>query len=78
MKKNKMFLSIDIEADGNSPIVSSMLSFAIIAMTIDKFFVDSFTRNLELQVNSRPDPQTTAWWNSSALCRLMFINGGTL
>ena len=65
MPKQELILSIDIEANGPSPITNSMLSFAVAAFTLDKHLIGTFSRNLEERPGTSPDPGTVVWWNRS-------------
>jgi hypothetical protein len=62
MKYDEIYLSLDIEADGRVPGISSMLSFGIAAYDIDKNYLGSFERNLELLPNAKPHPETDKFW----------------
>jgi hypothetical protein len=64
-KKSEIFISIDIEADGRVPGLSSMLSFAAAAYDYEKNLLGTFERNLELLPNAQPHPDTTAFWNET-------------
>ena len=60
----EIYVSTDIEADGPIPGPHSMLSFASVAMRIDKTIVDEFTANLLPLPNASPHPRTMLWWES--------------
>jgi hypothetical protein len=75
MKRTKeIYLSVDIEADGPIPGLSSMLSFGVAAFKLDAPDpykpLMTFSANLEaLEVSHKddfpicgPDPDTMAWW----------------
>lgn len=65
MSKKELFLSIDIEANGPSPLTNSMLSFAVAAFTLEKHLVAVFSVNLEERPGTTPDKKTMKWWNST-------------
>ncbi|HQU43981.1 MAG TPA: hypothetical protein PK867_14275 [Pirellulales bacterium] len=69
----EIYVSTDIESDGPIPGPHSMLSFASAAFTADKTLVSTFSRNLEMLPDAKPDPRTAAWWQSQpaawAACR---------
>lgn len=64
-KTPEIFVSVDIEADGRVPGLSSMLSFAGAAFTIEKKLLGTFSANLELLPEGVPHPETTQFWNES-------------
>ncbi len=55
MSKKEIYISVDIEADGRAPGLSSMLSFGAAAYRLDKTLVGTFSRNLELLPDARPE-----------------------
>lgn len=59
---SELFVSVDIEADGRIPGVSSMLSFGSAAFTIEKQLVACFERNIEALPEAQPDAEVMAWW----------------
>lgn len=59
----------DIEADGNFPGLSSMLSFATAAFDIDKNLLGTFEVNLDLLPNAKPSTDTMKFWNSTELTK---------
>jgi hypothetical protein len=61
-RKPELFISMDIEADGRVPGLSSMLSFGAAAFTLDKELIGSFSRNLRLLPEASPEPDTMAFW----------------
>jgi hypothetical protein len=69
----EVYVSTDIEADGPTPGLNSMLSFASAAYTADKKLLATFTANLETLPDALPDPVTTKWWETQpeawAACR---------
>lgn len=64
-KKQDIYASVDIEADGRVPGLSSMLSFATALYDIDKNLLGTFTRNLELLPGAKPEQSTENFWNES-------------
>eukprot|EP01120_Amphizonella_sp_Union-15-10_P003345 TRINITY_DN13767_c0_g1_i1.p1 TRINITY_DN13767_c0_g1~~TRINITY_DN13767_c0_g1_i1.p1 ORF type:complete len:259 (+),score=43.03 TRINITY_DN13767_c0_g1_i1:92-778(+) len=56
----------DIEADGKVPGLSSMLSFASVAITIDKQVIGTFEKNLDFLEGAKSDPETLQWWQTTA------------
>lgn len=65
MKNEEIYLSLDIEADGRVPGISSMLSFGLAAYNIDKEYLGSFERNLDLLPNAKPHPETEKFWEDN-------------
>ena len=65
MTYDEIYLSIDIEADGRVPGISSMLSFGIAAIDIEKNYLGSFERNLNLLPNAKPHPETDKFWEDN-------------
>ena len=66
MTDNKeIYISLDIEANGPSPGLYSMLSFGAVAFEIkDKNYLvlDTFYATLDVLDNSREYPETMEWW----------------
>ena len=60
----EIYISTDIETNGQSPGHFSMLSFGSVAFTLDKKIISTFERNLELLPNANEDPQTMEWWKT--------------
>ncbi len=58
------FVVTDIEADGHSPLTSSMLSFASVACDVTGRVIDEFEAVLTPRPDRAPDPATTAWWQT--------------
>ena len=58
----EIYVSTDIEADGPIPGPHSMLSFASVALTLEKQVVGTFSANLELLPGAEGHPDTMAWW----------------
>ncbi len=60
----EIYVSTDVETDGPIPGPNSMLSFGSAAFTPDGELVSTFSANLELLPDARPDPKTAEWWRS--------------
>ena len=58
------FVVTDIEADGPSPLESSMLSFASVACDVTGTVLDEFEAVLEQRSDRQPNPMTMAWWKT--------------
>ena len=58
------FVVTDIEADGPSPLGSSMLSFASVACDIEGKVLSEFEAVLEPRSDRAPHPDTMAWWQT--------------
>jgi hypothetical protein len=58
------FVVTDIEADGPSPLGSSMLSFASVACDVTGHVLDEFEAVLEPRSDRKPHPDTMAWWQT--------------
>lgn len=56
------FVVTDIEADGHTPLDSSMLSFASVAIDGKGTVLSEFEAVLAPRPDRRPNPATTAWW----------------
>src|SRR5690242_13943494 len=56
------FVVTGIEADGPSPLGSSMLSFASVACDVAGHVLDEFEVVLERRSDRAPHPDTMAWW----------------
>ncbi|MCK9529503.1 MAG: exonuclease [Gammaproteobacteria bacterium] len=65
MNYEEIYLSLDIEADGRVPGISSMLSFGLAAYDMDKNYLGSFERNLDLLPNAKPHPETEKFWEDN-------------
>lgn len=61
MKKQEIYVSTDIEADGPIPGPHSMLSFASAAYSADKQLLTTFSANLDTLPGANPHPDTQAW-----------------
>ncbi len=58
------FVVTDIEADGPSPLESSMLSFASVACDVSGAVIDEFEAVLEPRSDRKPNGVTMAWWQT--------------
>jgi hypothetical protein len=58
------FVVTDIEADGPSPLDSSMLSFASVACDVTGKVLDEFEVVLEPRSDRKPHPDTMGWWQT--------------
>ncbi|MGV3650695.1 MAG: 3'-5' exoribonuclease domain-containing protein [Devosia sp.] len=58
------FVVTDIEADGPSPLKSSMLGFASVAITLEGEVLDEFEAVLQPRPDRAPSPDTMAWWQT--------------
>ncbi len=58
------FVVTDIEADGPSPLGSSMLSFASVACDVAGTVLGEFEAVLEPRSDRKPHPETMAWWQT--------------
>jgi 3'-5' exoribonuclease-like protein len=58
------FVVTDIEADGPSPLGSSMLSFASVACDVSGKVTDEFEAVLEPRSDRAPSPDTMTWWET--------------
>lgn len=65
MAKQEIYCMTDIEADGDFPGFSSMLSFATAAFDINKNLLGTFEANLDLLPGATPSPNTMEFWNST-------------
>lgn len=68
-----LYISTDIETDGPTPGINSMLSLGSVLLDDDGAVRATFTANLETLPEARPDPRTMAWWATQpdawAACR---------
>lgn len=60
--KSEIYISTDVEADGQIPGINSMLSFGSAAYLADKTLLGTFTVNLETFPGAISDPKTMEWW----------------
>jgi hypothetical protein len=59
----EIYVSIDIEADGKVPGLSSMINFGAAFYFNNGDFIDSYEANLSpLPPPASPNPETTQWW----------------
>jgi hypothetical protein len=69
----EIYVSVDVEADGRAPGVSSMLSFGSAAFTLDKELLAIYCVNLEQLAGAAPAPDVMRWWEQQpeawAACR---------
>ncbi len=61
-----IFIVTDIEADGPTPLHSSMLSFASVAVTADGTRHGEFEAVLAPRPDRQPDETTMAWWQTQS------------
>lgn len=60
----EIYISTDVETDGQIPGPHSMLSFASAAYLADKTLIGTFAANLETLPEAQGDPKTMAWWQT--------------
>jgi hypothetical protein len=58
------FVVTDIEADGPTPLHSSMLSFASVAVDYEGKVLGEFEANLVPRADRKPHPVTMDWWKT--------------
>ena len=58
------FVVTDIEADGPTPLHSSMLSFASVAIDYEGNVLGEFEANLVPRADRKPHPVTMDWWKT--------------
>jgi hypothetical protein len=58
------YVVTDIEADGPSPLSSSMLSFASVACDVTGKVIDEFEAVLEPRPDRKPHHDTMSWWQT--------------
>jgi DNA polymerase III alpha subunit (gram-positive type) len=63
-EKQTTFVVTDIEADGPSPLGSSMLSFASVACDVTGKVLDEFQCVLEPRSDRAPNADTMDWWKT--------------
>jgi DNA polymerase III alpha subunit (gram-positive type) len=72
-KHAEMYVSTDIETDGPTPGLNSMLSLASVVYDRNKAPITSFAVNLETLPEASPHPVTWRWWRTQpeawAACR---------
>ncbi len=59
---DEIFISIDIEADGHVPGLSSMLSCGAAAYNIEKELLGTFSCNFELLPDAKPEKRVSDFW----------------
>jgi len=60
----EIYVSIDIEADGKIPGLSSMINFGAAFYANDGIFLKSYEANITpLPSPAKPDPETSQWWD---------------
>jgi hypothetical protein len=64
MSRPVHYFVTDIEADGPSPFVNSMLSFATVVVRSDGEIMDSFEATLLPLPERRQDSKTMEWWKT--------------
>lgn len=62
MTKEELYISLDMEADGEIPGPNSMISFALAAFTKDGTCHGTFTRNLQRLEGATTSPSTMRFW----------------
>ena len=77
----EIYVSVDIEADGRAPGISSMLAFGSAAFTLDKELLGIFSANLEQLSGAAPTPDVMRWWEQQpkawAACRENLLSPAT-
>jgi oligoribonuclease (3'-5' exoribonuclease) len=58
------YLSFDIETDGPSPLVNSLLSIGICLIDENENIIDQLEINIMERENSTQDPKTMEWWHT--------------
>ncbi len=64
MKLPDIYVSTDIETDGQAPGVNSMLSLGSAAFFEDKTLADTFSANLETLPEAVANEDTMKWWKT--------------
>lgn len=64
-RSRELFVSVDVEADGDVPGLSSMLSFGAAAFTLDKKLLGTFSRNLLELPGASPTPDVSEFWRQN-------------
>lgn len=62
----EVYVSIDIEVDGQCPGKNSMLSLGAVAFDQHGAEIDAFERNFETLPGAGPDQETDEWWQREA------------
>lgn len=60
---SQIYIAVDIEADGPTPGLHSMLSLAAVATTPEKE-IAQFYRKIQPLKEATPDPDTMLWWQN--------------
>lgn len=59
---NEIYVSTDVETDGPTPGINSLLSIGSAAYLSDKTLISTFNANLEVLPEAVADPVTMDWW----------------
>ena len=62
-RRDEIYVSIDVEADGPVPGPHSLLSIGAVALWADGTEVAEFSVNLDTLPEAAPHPVTTRWWS---------------
>ena len=65
-KKQELYFSVDIEADGPIPIEYSMLSFGCAVFNTAGELLGTFEANLDTLSGAKQDPDTMDWWSTQS------------
>lgn len=60
----EVYVSVDVEADGRLPGISSMLSLGSAAFNESGELISTFSRNLDFLPNAMGELDTLDWWNA--------------
>lgn len=61
-KLPKLFVSFDVESDGPTPTLNSMLALGVCFMTVDGVVVDEVEYHFPPLANRKSDPSTMEFW----------------
>lgn len=61
-QKEQVYLSFDIEADGQAPGLNSMMSFGMVIITYNKKIIWEFERVLKPLSDAKTHEDTMIWW----------------
>jgi hypothetical protein len=61
----EVYISVDVEADGRVPGLSSMLSLGAVAITLDKVVDGKFSCNFKLLDGAWPHPKVQEFWHNN-------------
>lgn len=64
--KKELFFSVDIESNGPTPGLNSMLSFGAVAIEASGKVHGEFIANLLPLPGTEPDPAVTEWWRQQS------------